>query len=210
MLMTPPTASDTSAGDLETGLTHLATVGQLLTRPPLARVYVYSYYYGPVTRPEIETALEIPKTTVYDHIDTLEEFGVVTLEGDRPEKVHADAIYIDDDEITITPTLLHAVALQEIDDDIAHFVDRYGVGKLGAAVSQAGLHYAGQITQRMAADPLGVSTGEAILIVTALKPALAAGHQYDPYFDRIFPEIADDITFETDIDVTAPASNGDE
>jgi len=208
--MTPQTASGTQAGDLEAGLTHLATVGQLLTRPPLARVYIYACYYGPVTRPEIETALEMPKTTVYDHVDTLEGFGVVTLEGDRPEEVRADPIYIDDDETTITPTLLHAVALQEIDDDIAHFVDRYGVGKLGAAVSQAGLHYAGQITQRMAADPLGISTGEATLIITALKPVLAAGQQYDPYFDRIFLEIADEIAFETDIDVTAPAPRGDE
>jgi len=129
----------------------------------------------------------------------------VTLKGGRPEQVHADAMYIDDGERTITPTRLHAVEREEIDDDVAYFVDRYGVGKLGAAVSQAGLHYAGQITQRMAADPLGISTGEAILMVTALKPVLAAGQRYDPHFDRIFPQVADDIAFETEIDLTAPA-----
>lgn len=202
--MSPVSASERSAGELETGIDHLTTVGRLIDRPSLARVYVYVCYYGPTTRPEIESALGVPRTTVYEHVDTLEEFGVVTLDGDRPIQVSAESFCIDSDGSVVTPTLLHAVALQEIDEDIAHFVDRYGVGKLAVALWQAGLHYAGYITQRMAADPLAISTGEAILVVTALKPALAAGRQYDPYFDVVFPEIADDIDFDTDIDVTAP------
>lgn len=206
--MSPAPASETPARELETGIEHLATVGRLLDRPSLARVYVYVCYYGPVTRPDIESALGMPKTTVYDHVDTLEDLGVVTLAGDRPVEVSADPVRVDSEGSPVTPTLLHAVALQDIDDDIAHFVDRYGVGKLAAAVRQAGLHYAGRITQRMAADPLDISTGEAILVVTGLKPVLAAGREYDPYFDVVFPDVAEDIEFETEMDVTAPGADG--
>lgn len=202
--MTPQPASETSSYDLETGINQLATVGRLLDHPELARVYVYVCYYGPVTRPQIKAALDIPKTTVYDHVETLNALGVVTLEGKRPMSVAADPVRITTDGIVVTPTILHAVASQELNDDISYFVERHGVGKLAAAVRQAGLHYAGKITQRMAADPLEISTGEAISIVLALEPVIAVGREYDPYFDVIFPETASEIEFETDIDLTAP------
>ncbi|WP_336326799.1 DUF7437 domain-containing protein [Halovenus sp. HT40] len=207
--MAPQPVSETPSEDLESGINQLATVGRLLDNPELARVYVYVCYYGPVTRPQIKTALEIPKTTVYDHVGTLDALGIVTLEGDRPIDVTAAAVRITSDGIVVTPTILHAVALQEVDEEISYFVERHGVGKLAAAVRQAGLHYAGQITQRMAADPLAISTGEAISIIHALKPAIVVGREYDPYFSVIFPEIADDIEFETEIDVTAPLPDDD-
>jgi hypothetical protein len=207
--MAPQPLSETPSEDLETGINQLATVGRLLEHPELARVYVYICYYGPVTRPQIKAALDIPKTTVYDHVETLDTLGVVTLEGERPMDVTADPVRITTDGIVVTPTILHAVALQEVDEDISYFVKRHGVGKLAAAVRQAGFHYAGQITQRMAADPLDIPTGEAISIILALEPAIVVGREYDPYFDVIFPEIADDSEFETDIDVTAPLPDAD-
>ncbi|MWV38349.1 helix-turn-helix domain-containing protein [Natrialba sp. INN-245] len=207
--MTPRPVSETPSQDLEAGINQLATVGRLLEHPELARVYVYVCYYGPATRPQIKEALAIPKTTVYDHVETLETLGIVTLEGDRPVEVTAEPVQITTDGIVVTPTILHAVALQEVDEDVSYFVERHGVGKLAAAVRQAGLHYAGQITQRMVADPLDIPTGEAISIVLALRPALAVGQEYDPYFDVIFPEIAGDIEFETDLDVAAPLPNSE-
>ena len=202
--MTPHPVTETPSHDLETGINHLATVGRLLDHPELARVYVYTCYYGPVTRPEIKAALDIPKTTVYDHVETLEALGIVSLAGDRPVEVTADPVRITTNDIVVTPTILHAVALQEVDEDVSYFVERHGVGKLAAAVRQAGLHYAGQITQRMAADPLGIPTGEATSIVLALKPVLGVGQEYDPYFDVIFPDISDDIGFESDHDAAVP------
>jgi len=207
--MTPRPVSETPSQDLEAGINQLATVGRLLEHPELARVYVYVCYYGPVTRPQIKEALSIPKTTVYDHVETLEALGIVTLEGDRPVEVTADPVQITTDGIVVTPTILHAVALQEVDEDVSYFVERHGVGKLAAAVRQAGLHYAGQITQRMVADPLDIPTGEAISIVLALRPALAVGQEYDPYFDVIFPDIASEIELETDFDVAAPLPNSE-
>ncbi|WP_256030145.1 winged helix-turn-helix domain-containing protein [Natronomonas aquatica] len=207
--MAPHPLSETPPQDFEAGINQLATVGRLLDHPELARVYVYVCYYGPVTRPQIKAALSIPKTTVYDHVETLETLGVITIEGTRPMEVTADPVRITTDGHVVTPTHLHAVALQEVDEDISYFVERHGVGKLAAAVRQAGLHYGDRTTQRMAADPLGISTGEAISIILALKPAIAAGREYDPYFDVIFPELADDIEFETDIDVTASLPNAE-
>lgn len=205
--MAPQPLSETLSHDLETGINQLATVGRLLEHPELARVYVYVCYYGPVTRPQIKTALDIPKTTVYDHVETLDTLGIVTLAGDRPTEVTANPVRITTDGIVVTSTILHAVALQEVDKDISYFIERHGVGKLAAAVRQAGLHYAGQTTQRMTANPLDISTGEAISIIIALKPAIAVGREYDPYFDVIFPEIADDIEFDAQIDLTAPRSD---
>lgn len=202
--MTPPPVSETPSQDLEAGINQLATVGRLLDRPELARVYVYVCYYGPVTRPQIEDALGIPKTTVYDHVETLATLGVVTLTGERPVEVTAEPVRITTDGIVVTPTILHAVALGAVDEDVSYFVERHGVGKLAAAVRQAGLHYAGQITQRMVADPLDVPTGEVIRIVHALEPALAVGREYDPHFDVVFPKVADDVEVEGDLDVTAP------
>jgi hypothetical protein len=207
--MTPRPVSETPSQDLEAGINQLATVGRLLEHPELARVYVYVCYYGPATRPHIKEALAIPKTTVYDHVETLEALGIVTLEGDRPVEVTAEPVQITTDGIVVTPTILHTVALQEVDEDVSYFVERHGVGKLAAAVRQAGLHCAGQITQRMIADPLDIPTGEAISIVLALRPALAVGQEYDPYFDVIFPEIASEIEFETDLDVAAPLPNSE-
>ena len=203
-----PSTSETPPTEVEAGVNYLATVGRLLDHPELARVYVYICYYGPVTRPEIKTALDIPKTTVYDHIETLETLGVVSLAGSRPMEVTADPVQITTDGIVVTPTILHAVALQEVDEDIAYFVDRHGVGKLAAAVQQAGRHYAGELTQRMAAEPLGISTTEAMSIILALRPVLALGREHDPYFEVIFPEIAADIEFEADFDPTAPLPSG--
>lgn len=207
--MTPRPVSETPSQDLEAGINQLATVGRLLEHPELARVYVYVCYYGPATRPHIKEALAIPKTTVYDHVETLEALGIVTLEGDRPVEVTAEPVQITTDGIVVTPTILHTVALQEVDEDVSYFVERHGVGKLAAAVRQAGLHCVGQITQRMIADPLDIPTGEAISIVLALRPALAVGQEYDPYFDVIFPEIASEIEFETDLDVAAPLPNSE-
>ncbi|MGQ3330422.1 winged helix-turn-helix domain-containing protein [Halorubrum sp. FL23] len=207
--MTPHPATETPPPDLETGINNLITVSRLLDHPELARVCVYTCYYGPVTRPEIKAALDIPKTTIYDHVETLEALGIVSLAGDRPVEVTADPVRITTDGIVVTPTILHAVAFQEVDDDVSYFVERHGVGKLAAAVRQAGLHYAGKITQRMAADPLGIPTGEAISVILALKPALAVGQEYDPYFAVIFPETSDDIGFESDHDAAVPRQNSE-
>jgi len=55
----------------------------------------------------------------------------------------------------------------------------------------------------VAADELDVTPAEGMAIIYALQPALAAGQARDPYFDRLFPDVADEIEVE-------PSSVGDD
>ena len=174
----------------------LETVVQLLDRPALARIYIYICYRGPVTPPEIMDALSFSKSTTYEYVDTLAEFGIVERDNStRPQRLTAEPLIILEQHasIIVTPTVLHAVALQEVDDDIAYFVDRHGVGKLVAALRGAGLHFAGKTTQRMVATDIDVRDTEAMMVIYALKPALALGCEHDPYFAYLFPDVHDQI-----------------
>ncbi|TKX76300.1 hypothetical protein EXE53_32620 [Halorubrum sp. SD626R] len=72
-------------------------------------------------------------------------------------------------------------------------MDRYGIGKLIAALRGAGLHFAGKTTQRMVAADIDVRETEAMMIIYALKPALVVGRDHDPFFEYLFPDVDDDM-----------------
>jgi hypothetical protein len=174
----------------------LETVIQLLNRPALARVYVYICYWGPVTPPMIKDTLDLSKSTTYEYIDSLVELGLVERDDStRPQRLTTDPLIIVEQHVPIivTPMVLHAIALQEIDEDIAYFVERHGVGKLVAALRGAGLHFAGKTTQRMVASDIDVRDTEAMMIVYALRPVLALGLEHDPYFEYLFPDVHDEF-----------------
>lgn len=174
----------------------LETVVELLNHSALTRVYVYICYWGPVSPPEVMDGLELSKSTTYEYVDRLAALGLVKRdESTRPQQLTADPIILIEQRlpIIITPTVLHAFALQEVDEDIEYFVDRYGIGKLIAALRGAGLHFAGNTTQRMIADDIDVRDTEAMLIVYALVPALAVGREHDPYFEYLFPDVYDEM-----------------
>lgn len=174
----------------------LETVVNLLNQPALARVYVYVCYWGPVSPPEIMEELDLSKSTAYEYVDRLVDLGLVDRDDStRPQQLTADPIIIVEQyvPIVITPTVLHALALQEIDEDVEYFIDRYGFGKLIAALRGAGLHFAGETTQRMVASDIDVRETEAMMIVYALQPALAAGREHDPFFEHLFPDVRDRI-----------------
>lgn len=179
---------------------------KLLQNPRLARIYVYVSYYGPTTIREVIDALDVTRATAYDDIERLEALNVVTRdESGRPHRLSTEQFaFVDDDEVAISPTVFHAVALSETDDDVAYFLNRYGVSSLVRALQVAAAHYAGTRTQRMAADELDVTPAEGTAIVNALRPALAAGNEYDPFFGRLFPDHADELDF--DLDVSAPTT----
>jgi hypothetical protein len=182
----------------------------LLRNPRQARSYVYICYYGPTTVKELVDALDLARATAYDDIEELESLGLVTRdEGSRPHQLTAAPFaFVDQGSLAITPTVLHAVALTEVDDDLAYFQNRYGTARLVRALHMAGEHYAGNRTQRMAADELDVAPAEGMAVVQALQPVLAAGTEFDPYFDHLFPEIAEEI--DVRIDTTSPPrSQGD-
>ena len=185
----------------------LETVVELLNRPALARVYVYICYWGPVTPPEAMEALDLSKSTTYEYIDRLVDLGLVDRDDStRPQQLTADPIIIVEQyvPIVITPTVLHALALQEVDEDIEYFVGQYGFGKLIAALRGAGLHFAGKTTQRMVASDIDVREMEAMMIIYALKPALAVGREHDPFFEYLFPDVHDEMELP-DLDDVADA-----
>lgn len=189
------------------------TVVQFLNCPALTRVYVYVYYWGPAAPPEIMEALDLSKSTTYEYVDHLVDLGLIDRDDStRPQQLTADPIIIVEQYVPIvtTPTVLHALALQEIDDDVNYFMDRYGLGKLIAAVRGAGLHFAEKMTQRMVASDIDVRETEGMMIVYALKPALAVGREHDPFFEYLFPDVYDQIDLpERDDMDDAPAHSPD-
>ena len=174
----------------------LETIVELLNRPALARVYVYVCYWGPVAPPDVMEGLDLSKSTTYEYVDQLVDRGLIERdESTRPQQLTADPVVLLEQHvpIVVTPTVLHAFALQEVDEDIAYFVDRHGFGKLVAALRGAGLHFAGKTTQRMVASDIEVRDTEAMMIVNALVPALAVGRDADPYFEYLFPDVHDEM-----------------
>ena len=185
----------------------LETVVELLNRPALARVYVYVCYWGPVAPPDVMEWLDLSKSTTYEYVDRLVDLGLVDRDDStRPQQLTADPIIIVEQyvPILITPTVLHALALQEIDEDVEYLVDRYGLGKLITALCGAGLHFAGKTTQRMVASDIDVRETEAMMIIYALKPALAVGREHDPFFEHLFPDVHDKMDLP-DLDEIAGA-----
>ena len=193
---TPSTeeASPRSLDDLD-GLLAATT---LLQNPRLAREYVYLCYYGPTTIQELINELEVARATAYDDVEQLERLGVVDRdESTRPHQLTATSFaFVDGHDVAITPTLIHAVALTEFDDDAAYFYDRHGLGTLTTAVRTAAKYYAGELTQRMAATKLGVQPAEGMAIIYALRPVLEAGREHDPYFEQLISVDPDALDFD--------------
>lgn len=184
----------------------------LLQKPRLARVYVFVCYYGPTTMQDLIETLDIARATAYDDVERLQALKIVTRdENTRPHRLTAEPFaFVDDDDVAITPTVLHALALSESDDDVEYFLNRYDVSRLVRALQVASAHYAEKLTQRMAADELDVTPAEGMAIVDALRPVLAAGKEYDPFFDRLFPEHADALDFDLDVSAPTPAQYDDD
>lgn len=210
-----PTLTDRPDRNSDDGVADASSLGEfdgfvaaatLVRNPRLARLYVYVCYYGPTTVPNVVDALDVARATAYEDVERLESLGVLARdESTRPHRLSAEPFaFVDDAEVAITPTVLHAVALSVVDDDVAYFLNRYDVSRLVDALRTAAAHYAGDRTQRMAAEELDVTPAEGMAVVTALRPALAAGREYDPFFGRLFPEYAGELEF--DVDVSEPST----
>ena len=191
----------------------LETLVKLLNQPALARVYVYICYWGPVSPPEVMDDLGLSKSTAYDYVDRLVDLGLIDRDDStRPQQLTTEPVILVESytPIIITPTVLHAFALQEVDEDVEYFVDRYGIGKLVAALRGAGLHHTGNMTQRMVASEIDVRDTEAMMIIYALVPALAVGREQDPYFEYLFPDVHDQMDLpDLDEQETSPAQPDD-
>lgn len=164
------------------------TYAELLNTPQLARLYIHILRHGPETIEAIKDDLEMAHSTTYKYIGQLEEMGVLTRRDENPTSVTVVPIQLridtEDGAVTVTPALIDAIGRQIDTEDIRVFVERQGVAKLAAA-----LHYVlrvmdGELTQRTAANKIGVHPVEGLTVFTALQDVVEAAETYDPYLTQ--------------------------
>lgn len=180
----------TAIGSSERAINGLLSVAHLLEEPRLARLYTYILRKGEVTVDAITADLETPRTTAYADTGTLVELGLLTR--DESHKTHtytATPIVLttnlDGDTYTITPTLIEAVGRTAEDQDLAFLVEKYGIGKLAAALTYAIPYTTNKMNERVAARELDLQPAVGIAVLQALRDVIHEMRAHDPYFDRI-------------------------
>lgn len=179
-----------AAGDPERAVNGLLSVAQLLEEPRLARLYTFVLREGEATIDDIVDELEMPRTTAYSDSSTLVELGVLTR--DETQKTHTYSAVpitltanLDGAEYTITPTLIEAFGRSPRDQDLDLLIERYGFGKLAAALTYAVPYAEGEMSERVAARELDLQQAFAIAILQALRDIVLDMNTVDPYFDDI-------------------------
>lgn len=175
-----------AAVDPEETVNELLTYAELLTSPRLARLYSYVLRHGPVPIERIKADLDLPHSTTYKYVGQLEELGVLTRhEDETPTTVEVDPIRLtldtDHGAIDATPVLVDAIGRQLDTDDLRVFVERQGVAKLAAALHYTLRVMAGELTQRTAAEKLGVHPVEGMTVIRALQDVVEDAAESDPH-----------------------------
>lgn len=178
------------SGDPERAINGFMSVAQLLEEPRLARLYTCILREDEVTIDEITANLEMPRTTAYSDTGSLVDLGVLTR--DESQKTHTyTAIPItltanlDGDEYTITPTLIEAVGRSPLDQDLGLLIEKYGIGKLAAALTYAIPYVEGGMTERVAARELDLQPAFGIAVLQSLREVVLDMRAHDPYFEEI-------------------------
>lgn len=150
----------------------------LLKHPQLAQVHSYVVREGPVDVATIRDALDMSRSTASDRIEELQDLDVVSPTGDtQPIEYNAEWINVtlevsDDEVIRVSTPLIAVVGRRLVDEDIDLFLDRHDIEKLAEAVQQTRRIRGGEVTQRMAADELGVPAVEGMTIFAAIQDTL--------------------------------------
>ena len=179
-----------AAGDPERAINGLMSIAQLLEEPRLARLYTFVLREGEITIDDIIATLDMPRTTAYSDMGTLVDLGVVTR--DESQKTHTYSAVpitltadLDGDEYTVTPTLIEAVGRSPQDQDLNLLLEKYGLGKLAAALTYAIPYVDGGMSERVAARELDLQYAFAIAVLHALRDVVQDMEPADPYFDDI-------------------------
>ena len=179
-----------AAGDPERAVNGLLSVAQLLEEPRLARLYTFILREGEVTIDDITDELEMPRTTAYSDSSTLVELGVLTR--DEEQKTHTYSAVpitltanLDGNEYTVTPTLIEAFGRAPRDQDLDLLLERYGLGKLAAALTYAIPYTEGELSERVAARELDLQYAFGVAVLQALRDVVLDMKSVDPYFDDI-------------------------
>lgn len=174
----------------ERAVNGLLSIAHLLEEPRLARLYTFVLHNDEVTIDDITDELALPRTTAYSDTGTLVDLGV--LERDDHQKTHTySAIPItltatlDGDEYTVTPTLIAAFGRSPHDQDLDLLLERYGLGKLAAALTYAVPYADGEMSERVAARELDLQYAFGIAVLQALRDVVLEMESVDPYFKDI-------------------------
>ena len=177
-------------GDPERAVDGFIAVADLLDEPRLARLYTHVLQSDDVTIDGIVAALGVPRTTAYSDTASLVELGVFTR--DETHKTHTYTALpvvlttiLDEDEYTITPTLIDAIGRVPRDQDLSFLVEKHGIGKLAAALTYAIPYTESKMSERIAACELDLQPAFGIAILHALQEVVLDMQEHDPYFDRI-------------------------
>ncbi len=92
---------------------------------------------------------------------------------------------MDGDEYTVTPTLIEAVGRSPHDQDLNLLLERYGLGKLAAALTYAIPYTNDEMSERVAARELDLQQALAIAVLHALQDVVQHMEAVDPYFEDI-------------------------
>ncbi|KZN23064.1 TrmB family transcriptional regulator [Haladaptatus sp. R4] len=155
------------------------SVAGLLEEPRLAQLYAYLTRQGPATVQELMDVLDLPQGTAYTYVKRLADAGVIKATGDEQPRTYVahtiDLTVSAGDgtrEYTITPMLVDAVSRQSTNDDIETYIARHGVEGLATALTYTVARERGEVTHRLMARDLDISSLAAEIILQALRPVV--------------------------------------
>ncbi|SDF27003.1 Sugar-specific transcriptional regulator TrmB [Halorubrum xinjiangense] len=174
----------------ERAVSGLLSVARLLEEPRLARLYSFVLREGEVTIDEITDELEIPRTTAYSDTGTLVELSVLARDDDQKTHTYSAVpitltATLDGDEYTVTPTLVDAFGRSPHDRDLDLLVEKYGLGKLAAALTYAVPYANGNMSERVAARELDLQYAFGVAVLQALRDVVHEMESVDPHFEDI-------------------------
>ena len=174
----------------ERAVNRLLSVARLLEEPRLARLYTFVLQEGEVTIDDITSKLEMPRTTAYSDTATLVDLGVLTRDDDQKTHTYSAipitlTATLDGDEYMVTPTLIDAFGRSPHDQDLDLLIEKYGLGKLAAALIYAIPYTNGNISERVAARELDLQYAFGVAVLQALRHVVHDMESVDPYFDDI-------------------------
>lgn len=174
----------------ERAVNGLLSIARLLEEPRLARLYTFVLRDGEVTIDDITADLELPRTTAYSDTGTLVELGVLTRDDDQKTHTYSAVpitltATLDGDEYTVTPTLIAAFGRSPHDQDLDLLIEKYGLGKLAAALTYAIPYTNGNMSERVAARELDLQYAFAVAVLQGLRDTVHEMESIDPYFEDI-------------------------
>ncbi|USZ67156.1 helix-turn-helix domain-containing protein [Halorussus salilacus] len=178
------------AGDLhesENAFREFFVANDLVRDAGRARVYTDVLLNQPTTVSELDSRLDMSPSSASKFVNELEETGLVEDVSDsaRKKQLTTDPVIFtvttgEDEQFTVTPTVIAAAGARAVDDDIDRFIERNGYTKLAAAVAGTVAYLNGDLTRRGVARELDLPEVEAITITIALEGIVGLLGDADP------------------------------